>query len=109
MQRKDDTTRAAVMAALLSGQGVSAIARKLKLSKATVSRIKNELLPEQLKHIETEMQDRITALIEAHLETALTCANELAIKATTNQTWFNQQSAEGIAVLYGILSCKKIF
>jgi hypothetical protein len=42
------------------------------------------------------------------LETSLTCANTLAKKAASNQKWFAQQSAEGIAVLYGVLSDKAI-
>lgn len=105
---KDDPTRAAVMAALLEGQGVSKIARDMKVSKSTVSRYKNELLPAQLEQVGTEKRDKITALIESHLETSLTCANELATKAATNKAWFNKQSAEGIAVLYGVLSDKAI-
>lgn len=105
---KDDSTRAAVMGALLEGQGVSQIARDLKLAKSTVSRIKNQILPEQLEQVGTEKRDKITALIEAHLETSLTCANELAKKAATNQKWFFKQSAGEIAVLYGVLSDKAI-
>ncbi len=105
---KDDSTRAAVLGALLEGQGVSQIARDMKLAKSTVSRYKNDLLPEQLEQVGTEKKDKITALIESHLETSLTCANELATKAATNKAWFNKQSAEGIAVLYGVLSDKAI-
>jgi hypothetical protein len=105
---KDDPTRASVMAALLAGQGVNEIARALKLAKSTVSRYKNELLPSQLEQVGTQKRDKITALIEAHLETSLTCANTLAKKAASNQKWFAQQSAEGIAVLYGVLSDKAI-
>lgn len=44
-----DETRAQVVAALLSGQGVGEVSRALSVPKATVSRIKNELAPEVLQ------------------------------------------------------------
>lgn len=105
-KQTDDPVRAAVIAALLAGQGVSQIARELKLSKATVSRIKNSVAPKHLEQVETEKRDKITSLIESHLETALTSANELAKKAASNKTWFAKQSASDIAVLFGVLSDK---
>jgi transposase len=108
MQRKDDAIRAEVMAALLAGQSVSEVAKQLKLSKATVSRIKNTILPEQLKHTETKRRDKITDLIESHLVTALTSANELARKATTNDIWISEQSAAELAVFYGVLTDKAV-
>ncbi|MFN7931525.1 MAG: helix-turn-helix domain-containing protein [Blastocatellia bacterium] len=107
-RQTDDPVRAAVISALLAGQGVSQIARELKLSKATVSRIKNTVGPKHLEQVETEKRDKITALIESHLETSLTCANELAKKATSNQAWFDKQTASEIAVLYGVLTDKSL-
>lgn len=104
--KKDDTVRAAVMAALLEGQTVSAVARKLKLSKATVSRIKTAILPAQLKQTETEKRDKITVLIETHLETALGLANELATKTIKNDNWVAKQPAGEVAVFYGVLTDK---
>lgn len=105
-KQTDDPVRAAVMAALLAGQGVSQIARELKISKATVSRIKNTVGPKHLEQVETEKRDKITALIEAHLETALSSANELAKKAASNKAWFAKQTASDIAVLFGVFSDK---
>jgi transposase len=108
MQRKNDAVRAEVMAALLAGQSVSEVAKQLRLSKATVSRIKNTILPEQLKQTETERRDKISDLIESHLVTALTSANELARKATANDSWINRQSASELAVFYGVLTDKAV-
>jgi transposase-like protein len=107
-QRKEDEVRAAIMAALLEGQGVSKVARDLKVSKATVSRIKNTVAPEHLKQLETEKRENIAELMISHLTTSLKAANALAEKAAINQSWFDKQSAGEIAVLYGVLSDKAI-
>lgn len=107
-QKKDDGTRAAVMSALLEGQGVTAVANDFNISKATVSRIKKEIDEGLLKQLETEKRKNIGELVGRHLETSLEAAATLAEKVSTNDTWFIKQSASDIAVLYGVLTDKAI-
>jgi len=108
MKATSDHIRSEAIAALLAGQGVTEVARKYKLSKATVSRLKNTLAPETLQQIETEKQNTIAALIEGHLQESLKAAKKLAQKVSDNDAWFFKQNAADIGVLYGILTDKSI-
>lgn len=108
MKAKSDQVRAEAIAALLAGQGVTEVARKYKLSKATVSRLKNKIGPETLKQIETEKQNSIAELIESHLSESLQAAAGLARKVRSNDEWIFSQNAADIGVLYGILTDKAI-
>lgn len=94
--------RAEVIAALLAGQGVNEVSRQYNVPKATVSRIKNGLAPEQLE------QKKISDLVEAHLTESLRAATALAQKVASNESWFTKQNAADIGVLYGILTDKSI-
>jgi transposase-like protein len=102
-----DETRAAVIAALLEGQGVTQIAEAFALPKATVSRIKNELAPEQLEQVGTEKRERIEDLVETHLRESLNACAAIARHAA-NPRWLSRQNAADVAVLYGVLTDKSI-
>lgn len=102
-----DEVRAQVIAALLAGQGVSDVARRYKVPKATVSRIKNELTPAQLEQVGTEKRERIADLIEGHLVTSLKAAAAIAGK-TKDDSWLTKQNAADIAVFYGVLTDKAV-
>ena len=52
---------AQVIAALLTGEGVSEVARKFNMPKTTVFRFKLELVPERMEQIGTEKQETTTA------------------------------------------------
>lgn len=103
-----DEVRAEAIAALLAGQGVTEVARKYKLPKATVSRLKNKIAPELLEQVETEKTNSIATLIENHLSESLQAAAGLARKVRTNDEWLFRQNAADIGVLYGILTDKAI-
>lgn len=102
-----DEVRAQVIAALLAGQGVNDVARRYKVPKATVSRIKNELTPTQLEQVGTEKRERIADLIEGHLNESLKAAAAIARK-TRDNAWLSKQNAADIAVFYGVLTDKAV-
>jgi transposase-like protein len=100
-------TRAAVIAALLQGQGVNEVARAYELSPSSVSDIKKSLSEGDLEQVRTEKKESIAALVENHLRASLTaCANIANI--TTNNDWVLKQSGDNLAVFYGVLSDKAL-
>ena len=56
----DETVKAQVIAALLTGEGVSEVARKFNMPKTTVFRFKSELVPERMEQIGTEKRETTT-------------------------------------------------
>ena len=59
------------MAALLTGQGVCEVAAQLKVSEATVSRIKARIPPDQLKELERKKGEDFTDLLADYLREPL--------------------------------------
>lgn len=98
-------TEAAVMAALLSGQGVNEVARQYSLSPSVVSRIKSSIDSEKLEQAGMQKKERLVDLIEGHLMASLKAAIALAEQANDG-AWRNKQSASDIAVFYGVISDK---
>lgn len=100
-----DETRAAVIAALLTGQTVPAVAMQFHLSKTTVSewRAAAGLTGSHVVH--SQKARDIGELVLAHVESAL-----LALKAQADfvcdPAWLTKQSGADVAVLYGVLSDK---
>lgn len=106
-KQHDPQTKAAVIAALLAGQGVSQVASEFGLSKSVVSRMKQEISPQQLEQIGTQKKERLIDLIEKHLSASLKGATKIAEQASNND-WRNKQPADSLAVFYGVLSDKSI-
>jgi len=96
-----------VIAALLAGQGVNEVAKQYSIDKATVSRWKTSLPQQELQQIATEKKERLVDLIQAHLVASLKGATKCAEQAN-DDNWLRQQSAENLAVFYGVLSDKSI-
>src|SRR5690242_1280588 len=100
-------TKAAVLAALLAGQGVNEVATYYSIDKATVSRWKKAIPEGQLQQIATEKRERLVDLIEAHLTASLKGATAAAGQVHDDD-WRFRQSAENLAVFYGVLTDKSI-
>ena len=107
-KRYSDETKAAVMAALLTGQSVNAVAEQYKIPKGTVSgwnkiastyRTDNDV--KKVKVLE------IGVLLTEYLQT-----NLIALKAQAEQfadkEWLRTQDADAAAVLHGVLTDKAI-
>lgn len=103
----DPETKAAVIAALLAGQGVTQIATQYGLAKSLISGWKAELSEEQIAQVRTEKKERLVDLIQDHLTASLKGATKIAGQAD-NDVWRDKQSAENLAVFYGVLSDKAI-
>lgn len=102
-----DDTNAAVMAALLAGQGVTEVADRYKLPKSTVSRIKSELLPEQLEQIGTERGRRIEDRLFAYLDLNFDALDSQA-RVAADEQYLKQFPPQQLAILHGVMADKNI-
>lgn len=97
--------KAAVIAALLAGQGVNEVAKEHGLSSSVVSRMKSEIGSQRLEQVGVQKKERLVDLIEAHLTASLKGAAKVAEQAH-DDIWRNKQPADALAVFYGVLSDK---
>jgi transposase len=98
-----DETRAAVMAALLAGQGVNDVAEQFKIPKQTVSLINQSLDKFGLKKAESKIPQLVETALEALLESVILIANK-----TKDDKWLSEQPADKLAVFQGV-NCDKAF
>lgn len=98
--------KAAVMASLLSGQSVNAVAREYDIPKGTVSSWKRRA-GLAVGDVTTQKKDMIGDLLIEYLT-----ANIQALKAQAVQfadlSWLSKQSASEVAVLHGVMTDKAI-
>src|SRR5262245_44917124 len=105
MKRHSPETEAAIMAALLAGQGVCETAAAFDVSQATVSRIKARLSDHTLNEIECQKKQEIADLLAGYLrETIVTLAAQQRL--FRNEPWLKKQSAHDLAVLHGVSADK---
>jgi transposase-like protein len=103
-----DETKAAVMAALLTGQSIGSIAEEYSIPKSTVKSWKSrQLNGESVATVATEKKAIIGDLLIEYLE-----ANLKALKSQTvvfaDETWLKKQTAENLAVLHGVMTDKAV-
>lgn len=94
-----DEVRAQVIAELLAGAGVNATARKYHLGPKTVSRIKNELAPEQLTQVDTQKRERIDQLLLDSVANHLQALDRIASYVSTPE-YLRAKDPASIATLY---------
>ncbi len=97
-----EETKAAVMAALLSGQSVGQVAREYHIPKGTVSGWKKVAIPNDA----TQKKD-IGVLLLAYLETNLETLRAQA-EHFRDFKWLTKQNAADLAVLHGVMTDKAI-
>jgi transposase-like protein len=102
----DDETKAAVMAALLTGQSINAVAREYKIPKATVSSWRERNLQSVAANA-TQKGTPIDDLLSGYLKENLRTLRAQA-EFFREETWLKQQEASQLAVLHGVLSDKAI-
>jgi transposase-like protein len=95
--------RATVMAALLSGQSVSQIAREYHLPKGTVTSWKTRKTGLKNATQKSDIGDLVLKYLRTNLE-ALTSQAEMFKK----HAWLSKQSASEVAVLHGVMTDKAI-
>lgn len=101
-----EETKAAVMAALLQGQGVNEVAEKYQVPKACVSRWKQEIGP-QLEQLGTEKRDEFGDLLASYLRTNLVTL-QVQSEFFRDPDWLKKQPASDLAVLHGVVTDKTI-
>ncbi|MBX3050822.1 MAG: hypothetical protein KF753_05070 [Caldilineaceae bacterium] len=103
-----EETKAAVMAALLSGQSQYSVAQEYKIPQGTVnSWWRREGLAEGQRFGNPEQQDEIGGLLMIYL-----CASLRTLTAQVelfgDKSWLKQQGASELAVLHGVQTDKAI-
>lgn len=98
---------AAIMAALLEGQGVNAIARTHDVSAGYVSRLKKNLDPAKVAQAAARKDDDLHDLVFDVLRTGL-LAQSVIVTAASDPVYIRQQNAADVAVLYGVISDKSV-
>lgn len=101
-----DDIKAAVMAALLTGQSISAVAKEYKVPSGTVSRWRADA-SEIIKEERAKKTTPIDVLLFEYLQ-----ANLTALKKQTDvfsdEEWLKRQDASSVAVLHGVLADKAV-
>lgn len=102
----DEQTKAAVMAALLAGQSISAVAKEYSIPKGTVSGWKNQAT-NGVAGLSTQKKEETGDLLWDYLRTSL---KTLKIQAEHfgDKKWLSKQSAADLAVLHGVTVDKAI-
>lgn len=103
-KRHSDETKAAVMAALLAGQGVSEVAAAYHLPHATVSRWAATIRP-QLDEVGRKKGVDFDHLIGTYLEEILVTLT-IQVQHFRQLPWLEKQPASELAVLHGVLADK---
>ncbi len=105
----DQAKKAAVLAALLAGQGVDAVARDYKLPIGTVKGWKSKQVNgETLATVTPTQQADIGALLERYLAEALTTLQFQHRTIFRNLPWLKKQSAAELGTLHGIIADKAV-
>ena len=104
MSKYKDETKAAVMAALLTGQSVSSIAREYDIPKGTVSNWKRNT-GGTIKR--TQKTEHIGELLIKYLQSNLEALSAQA-EQFKDREWLKKQTASDAAVLHGVMTDKAI-
>ena len=101
MRHYTPETKAAVMAALLAGQGTTEVAREYEIPASTVSRWKRKARQE------VGRSDDVGELLLGYLTENLTTLTAQA-KVFREAEWLRTQDAADVAVLHGVLTDKAV-
>ena len=100
-------TKAAVVAALLAGQGVTEVAKSYSIDKSVVSRWWKAVSDEQKQQVTSKKADEFSDLLAAYLKANL---NALRVQSElfADKDWLKRQNAADIAVLHGVATDKAV-
>lgn len=109
-RRHPPEVKAAVLAALLSGQGVTHVAQEHHLSPGLVSSWKKELSSSQWQSISEKKLEDLSALVARYLNEILNGTTFLMefIQGKRQSKWLEEQSAAEVATLLGVATDKGI-
>lgn len=97
-------TRAAVLAAIASGQSLNSIAKQYGVSRRTVQLWRNEAhLPVVTQQKKEVLGEQVYGLTEDSITTL-----RVQLRAAQDEEWIKRQSADSLAVFYGVVADKLI-
>lgn len=105
-----DEIKAQVMAALLAGQAITAVAKEYELPRSTVGQWRQQLAKRVRIDAEQKSEKNgptLDELLQSYVET-----NLVTLRAQSeffrDERWLRQQSASELAVLHGVVADKTI-
>lgn len=102
-----DDTKAAVLAALLTGQSVSAVAKEYEIPKGTVASWKTRELGDISQTIATQKKEELGDLLLEYLRETVKTLIEQA-KFARDVEWLKKQPASEFAVMHGVQTDKAV-
>jgi transposase-like protein len=107
-KRYSDEIRAAIVAALLAGQGVSDVARKFKIDKSIVCRLRKKIPKDLLQRLATKQTDALDDLFSELLTAQLKTLRFVQdfVRTERGLAWLEKQSAAELATFTGITEDK---
>lgn len=106
-QTYSSETKAAVLAALLTGQAASYVSREYNVPASTVKDWLSQMKSGKISPDDPSQKNEIGGLILEYLK-----ANLQALKAQTelfaDQKWLSRQGASELAVLHGVMTDKAV-
>ena len=106
MSKYSEETKAAVMAALLTGQSISSVAKEYQIPKGTVSSWMNRKAKPLANNV-TQKTEHIGELLVKYLQTNLEALSAQA-EQFKDHDWLRKQTASDAAVLHGVMTDKAI-
>lgn len=103
--RLPDATRAAIMAALLEGQGVTFVAGQYNVNRQTVARLKTKISAEQWNAVTAQKELDIATMISENLQISFAAMRNI-LQLTNDRSWITKQPAAELATLFGVTSDK---
>jgi transposase-like protein len=100
-----DEVKAQVMAALLAGQSVNAVAREYNIPKGTVSSWKDRDVPNVAK--DATQKESLDNLLFGYVQESLKTLKAQVI-IFSDESWIKRQSASELAILHGVITDKAI-
>src|SRR6266540_277849 len=104
-QTYSDETKAAVMAALLTGQSLSYVAKEYKIPKSTIANWSTEARKQGF--VPNEKREHLGELLIQYLETSLVTLRT-QVELFADAIWLHKQSASEVAVLHGVIADKAV-
>jgi transposase-like protein len=97
-------TRAAVLAAIASGQSINSISQQFGISRRTITGWRDQAqLPTVAQQKKQEIGQKVYELLEDYIETL-----RVQVRVTRDEAWIKRQSAGELAILHGVLSDKSV-
>jgi transposase-like protein len=108
MRREYDAeTKAAVMAALLTGQSISYVAKEYSIPEGTIACWSANMRRGTGQSVAYEKRERLGELLVDYLETSLQTLRA-QVKFFADEAWLRKQPASELAVLHGVCADKAI-